>query len=117
MRLLPLLVVALALLAVAAPAAGQTDPDSHSQNVKRLATLAKTGTVNSDLAFWGRLMVAGNYGGFRTIEISDPEAPVVLADVSCPGPQGDVSVWKNLLFVSVDQVRTKPTCDSAPAPS
>jgi LVIVD repeat len=117
MRLLLLAVVALALLAAAPTAAAQTDPDSHSNNLKRLAVLPKTGTVNSDLAFWGRTMIAGNYDGFRVVDISDPEAPTVLSDFSCPGPQGDVSVWKSLLFVSVDQVRTKPTCDSAPAPS
>lgn len=85
--------------------------------MKRLAALPKTGTVNSDLAFWGRTMIAGNYDGFRVVDISDPEGPAVLSDFSCPGPQGDVSVWKSLVFVSVDQVRTKPTCDSAPAPS
>jgi hypothetical protein len=110
-----LLLLALASLLLASPAAAQTD--EHSQNLHRLAYLPKTDTVNSDLAFWGRTMIAGNYGGFRVIEISDPEAPVVLSDLSCPGAQGDVSVWKNLVFVSVDQVRTKPTCDSAPAPS
>jgi hypothetical protein len=115
MRLLLFAVVALALLA-AAPAAAQTDPDSHSQNMKRLATLPKTGTTNSDLAFWGRTMIAGNYDGFRVIDISDPEAPVVLSDVSCPGAQGDVSVWKNIVFVSVDQVLRGPTCGSPPAP-
>jgi hypothetical protein len=39
---------------------------------------------NSDLAFRGRLAFAGNYLGFRIIDIADPEAPVVLADVDCP---------------------------------
>ena len=92
-----------------------TDPDLHSQNMHLKASLPKPGTVNSDLAFWGDLAFAGNYGGFRIIDISAPGNPKVLADVSCPGPQNDVSVWGNLLFLSVDQVRTKPTCDSVVA--
>jgi hypothetical protein len=37
---------------------------------------------NSDLAFWGRLAFAGDYEGFRVIDVADPEAPVVLADGS-----------------------------------
>jgi hypothetical protein len=113
-RRLLLLLLACASLLLASPAAAQ--PDEHSQNMHRLAYLPKTGTVNSDLAFWGRTMIAGNYNGFRVIDISDPQAPVVLSDVACPGAQGDVSVWKNLVFVSVDQVLTGPTCGSPPAP-
>ena len=30
----------------------------------------KDGTINSDLAFWGNLAYAGNYGGFRILDIS-----------------------------------------------
>src|SRR6266545_7229722 len=114
-RPLFLLLLASVSLLLASPAAAQ--PDEHSRNMHRLAYLPKTGTVNSDLAFWGRTMIAGNYNGFRVIDISDPEAPVVLSDLSCPGAQGDVSVWKNLVFVSVDQVLRGPTCGSPPAPS
>jgi hypothetical protein len=54
------------------PAAG---PDQHSQNMKLLASLPKTGTTNSDLAFWGRLAYHGNYNGFRVIDISAPGTP------------------------------------------
>ena len=39
------------------PAAG---PDQHSQNMKLLASLPRTGTSNSDLAFWGNLAYHGN---------------------------------------------------------
>ena len=62
------------------PGAG---PDEHSQNMKLLASLPRTGTVNSDIAFWGRLAYQGNYNGFRVIDISEPEQPSVLADVDC----------------------------------
>jgi hypothetical protein len=42
---------------------------------------------------------------------------VVLSDFACPGSQHDVSVWKGLLFTSVDAPRTRPECDSASSAS
>jgi hypothetical protein len=90
-------------------------PESQSQNTHLLASASKTYPIssyrNSDLAFWGRTAFAGNYVGFRTIDISDPESPRVLADVACPGAQHDVSVYQGWLFLSVDSPRTKPECD------
>ncbi|HKZ85115.1 MAG TPA: hypothetical protein VJ793_15800 [Anaerolineae bacterium] len=87
----------------------------HSQNMHHLVNIPSLGPTNSDLAFWGNLAFAGNYGGFRVIDISDPEAPVVVANVICPGPQNDISVWGHILILSIDQVRTSPACDSAVA--
>lgn len=91
-------------------------PESTSANMHLLAEVPKTTTDptyrNSDLAFWGRLAYAGNYQGFRIIDMSDPEAPVVLSDYACPGAQHDVSVWDGLLFLSIDAPRSGPGCDS-----
>ena len=91
-------------------------PVSQSPNMHLLSSLDKTSAGptyrNSDLAFWGRLVFAGNYEGFRIINVADPEAPQLVADVDCPGSQHDVSVWRNLLFLSVDSPRTGPGCDS-----
>jgi hypothetical protein len=87
----------------------------HSQNMHFLANIPSLGPTNSDLAFWDNYVFAGNYGGFRVIDVSDPENPVVVANVNCPGPQNDISVWENILILSVDQVRTNPTCNSAAA--
>jgi hypothetical protein len=95
-------------------------PESTSTNMKLLGSAPKTNPAsfyrNSDLAFWGRLVFAGNYEGFRVIDVSDPEAPVVLADVNCPGQQHDVSVWRNLLFLSIDRPLTAPACGSPQTP-
>src|SRR6266540_2751759 len=66
------------------PGAGQ---DQHSRNMKRLASLPKTGTTTSDLAFWGDVAYQGNYNGFRVIDISQPGRPQVLADVDCGSGQ------------------------------
>ena len=92
---------------------GSTGPDAHSQNMKLLANVGRSAVATqSDLAFAGRYAFAGNYLGFRVIDISDPEAPVVVSDFRCNGPQGDVSVYGNLLFQSVDSPQTNPNCNS-----
>ena len=36
--------------------------------------------------------VAGNYSGFRILDVSEPGDPEVVSDFPCHGPQGDVSV-------------------------
>ncbi|MGH8969717.1 MAG: LVIVD repeat-containing protein [Actinomycetes bacterium] len=91
-------------------------PESETQNVKILGSAPKTSTVpsyrNSDLAFWGKTAIAGNYEGFRTIDVSDPAEPTVISDFACAGSQHDVSVWKGLLFTSIDSPLTAPECGS-----
>ena len=44
----------------------------------------KDGTINSDLAFWGNLAYAGNYDGFRILNISGAQ-PQVVVDHKCRG--------------------------------
>ena len=58
------------------------------------------GVTNSDLAFTGHYAIQGNYNGFQVWDISNPSAPVIAAEYLCPASQSDVSVYKNLLFVS-----------------
>jgi hypothetical protein len=68
------------------------------------------GDFNSDLAFWGKHAFQGHYTGFRVLDVSDPENPVVISDVdncgvsrtSSTGQQGDVIVWDNILVRSWD---------------
>jgi len=69
---LSVLVVAPSALADPAPSPPRpgAGPDEHSQNMKLLASLPRTGTTNSDIAFWGRLAYQGNYNGFQVIDIS-----------------------------------------------
>jgi hypothetical protein len=69
---------------------------------------------NSDLAFWGRFAYAGHYDGFQIIDVGNPSKPEQVTDYSCPGSQHDVSVWRNLLFVSVETPRSGPECTSTP---
>lgn len=58
------------------------------------------GVTNSDLAFTGKYTVQGNYNGFQVFDISNPAAPKMVLAYVCPASQSDVSVFKNLLFVS-----------------
>ena len=58
------------------------------------------GVTNSDLAFTGNYVVQGNYNGFQVFDMSNPAAPRMVLAYVCPASQSDVSVYKNLLFVS-----------------
>lgn len=66
--------------------------------------------ANTDIAFDGNRLVAGNYHGFNVYDISEPSYPRLMASVVCPGGQGDVSVYGNLLFMSVEQTRGRMDC-------
>jgi hypothetical protein len=73
------------------------------------------GFVNSDLAFQGDHAFLGNFNGFQIYNISNPAAPTLRTQVVCPGGQGDVSVYRNLLFMSVEETRGKIDCTLTPA--
>jgi hypothetical protein len=73
------------------------------------------GFVNSDLAFQGNYAFVGGFNGFQVWNISNPSAPTLRTAVVCPGGQGDVSVYKHLLFMSVEETRAKKDCTLTPA--
>ena len=66
--------------------------------------------ANSDIAFRKADMFLGNFNGFNTYDIESPKKPRLLASVVCPGGQGDMSVYGNLLFMSVEQTRGRIDC-------
>jgi hypothetical protein len=72
--------------------------------------------ANSDLAFRGTLAFQGNFTGLSFYDIEDPRRPVLRTSIVCPGGQGDVSVYGNLLFMSVEETRGRVDCGVAPAP-
>jgi hypothetical protein len=95
------------------PPTGGGAPDLHSGNMTLLRNLPKVdAATQSDLAFQGDYAYAGTYTGFRIIDISDPTSATQVAFVPCNGAQGDVSVYGDLLFSSVDTPQSKPECDS-----
>jgi hypothetical protein len=69
-----------------------------------------SGFTNSDLAFFGTHVVVGNYHGFNIYDVENVRKPRLMTSIVCPGGQGDVSVWGNLLFMSVEQTRGRLDC-------
>ena len=72
------------------------------------------GFLNSDMAFQGKHAFVGNFNGYNIYDISNPAAPSLRTSVVCPGGQGDVSVYGDLLFMSVEETRAKIDCSAAP---
>ena len=65
---------------------------------------------NSDLAFQGNHLFMGNFYGVNIYDISDPAKARLVTSMVCPGGQGDVSVYKNLMFMSVEMPNGRLDC-------
>ncbi|HEY6271866.1 MAG TPA: hypothetical protein VIX19_07725 [Terriglobales bacterium] len=72
--------------------------------------LAQLAFANSDFAFQGNHLFQGNFYGVNIFDISNPANTKLLTSVVCPGGQGDVSVYKNLLFMSVEMPNGRLDC-------
>ncbi|MFI7617531.1 LVIVD repeat-containing protein [Nonomuraea terrae] len=72
--------------------------------------------ANSDLAFSGKYAFVGSFHGFNIYDVSTPSQPVLKTSVVCPGGQGDMSVYGNLLFMSVEETRGRLDCGTQGAP-
>jgi hypothetical protein len=106
---------------------GSTDPDDpkvqktlgqlgvgNSMKIPKPMQLviAQLAFSNSDLAFQGDHLFQGNFYGVNIFDISDPANAKLLTSMVCPGGQGDVSVYKNLLFMSVEMPNGRLDCGS-----
>jgi len=60
------------------------------------------GQFNSDLTFTGNYVIQGNYNGPVIWDISNPARPQLVVAFTCPASQNDVSVYRNLMFVSAE---------------
>jgi hypothetical protein len=56
--------------------------------------------VHTDIAFWGKFAIQGNWDGFNIRNIAAPGNPKQVGRAFCQGDQGDVVVWKNLVVRS-----------------
>ncbi len=66
--------------------------------------------INSDLAFTRNYVIQGNYSGYQVWDIANPAAPSLVTAYVCPGSQGDVSVYHNLMFMSAEDQRGRKDC-------
>ena len=117
---------------------GSNDPDSPKvqqtlklmgvpeiEKIPKPAVLAtaQLAFANSDLAFQGNHLFLGNFYGVSIYDISNPTKTRLLTSVVCPGGQNDVSVYKNLMFLSVEMPNGRLDCGTQgfppppPAPS
>jgi hypothetical protein len=72
--------------------------------------IAQLAFSNSDLAFQGNHLFQGNFYGVNIFDISHPATATLLTSLVCPGGQGDVSAYKNLLFMSVEMPNGRLDC-------
>ena len=94
--------------------AGRWDAAQAAWNMRMLSTTPPTGQVlgatHSDLAFSGNYTIMGNYNGFEIFDISNPSKPVLAQSYICPASQNDVSVYRNLLFMSSESTNSRTDC-------
>src|SRR5258708_17061281 len=72
--------------------------------------IAQLAFANSDIGLQGNPLFQGNFYGVNIYDISNPAKTTLLTSMVCPGGQGDVSVYKNLLFMSVEQPNGRLDC-------
>ncbi len=84
--------------------AGEKNAAQASWNLKVVSETPPSekfkGVTNSDLSFTGNYAIQGNYNGYQVWDVSNPAKPRLKIGYVCPASQSDVSVYKNLLFVS-----------------
>jgi hypothetical protein len=100
--------------------AGVFDAGQAAKNIELMSTTPKSeafNNYNSDLAFTGNYAISGNYNGFQVYDISNSAAPELKGTFVCPGGQGDVSVYGDLLFMSVESAPGRLDCGSTPSPA
>ena len=72
--------------------------------------IAGLALANSDMAFQGNHLFLGNFYGINIYDIADPAKAKLVTSMLCPGGQGDLSVHKNLLFMSVEMPNGRLDC-------
>ncbi|MFZ0749850.1 MAG: hypothetical protein WAM70_10865 [Pyrinomonadaceae bacterium] len=84
--------------------------DTSKLEKSALLPTAQLAFANSDLAFQGNRLFMGNFYGLNIYDISTPANARLLTSIICPGGQNDLSVYKNLLFMSVEMANGRLDC-------
>ncbi len=100
--------------------AGIWDAGQAAWNLRLVSTTPPAegfvGVTNSDLAFLGNYAIQGNYNGYQVWDISNPARPRLKTAYLCPASQSDVSVYRNLLFVSGEGLTGRIDCGAQGVP-
>lgn len=98
--------------------AGRIDAGQASWNMRLVSNTPSpegfVGITNSDLAFLDEYVIQGNYNGFMVWDVSNPSRPHLTKSYLCPASQSDVSVFRNLLFVSSESTSGRLDCGMEP---
>jgi hypothetical protein len=102
---------------------GLTDAGQAVSNLKVVATVPSPKDylsagpidftrINSDLTFTGQYAIQGNFNGLEIWDMSNPSKPTIVSTYMCPASQNDVSVYRNLLFMSSEGNDSKLDCSA-----
>ncbi|MBX7117508.1 MAG: hypothetical protein K1X31_00775 [Gemmatimonadaceae bacterium] len=101
--------------------AGLHDAAEVTSNLRVVAKAVSpqgfAGITNSDLAFTGNYVIQGNYNGPVIWDISNPADPKLVVALECPASQNDVSVYRNLMFMSAEANNGRVDCKPGGVPS
>src|SRR6476469_8921256 len=96
---------------------GAADAGEAIWNLKKVSTTPPSKPfvdgINSDLAFTGHFVIQGSFHGYQVWDIANPGKPKLETAYVCPGSQSDVSVYRNLLFVSGENLAARLDCGTA----
>lgn len=94
--------------------AGVADAGQAAWNLRLMSATPPSakflGSTNSDLAFIGPYAIQGSYNGFQIWDVANPSQVTLKTAYFCPASQSDVSVYKNLLFVSGEGLTGRLDC-------
>lgn len=124
-KALPALVIGLLAFPFVASASHSTDPRTPNMHpmghIEEPASLLNPAVgnpdVHTDIAFWGKLAIQGNWDGFNIRDISSPGNPKQISRTFCDGDQGDVVVWGDVVVRSWNSnAPAGRFCDGEPVP-
>jgi hypothetical protein len=110
LRLLVPAVVAIGIVAFPLAAGAGHENDPRTPNLKPMGHIFEPASllnpaignpdIHTDIAFWGKFAIQGNWDGFNIRNIAAPGNPKQVGRAFCNGDQGDVVVYKNLVVRS-----------------
>jgi hypothetical protein len=104
-----------------ASAAGETPVDGSEIRAKGMRLVGNVPGSDGSFAFWGDLAVVNHWensgtpnpnDGFVVLDVSDPARPTQLSRFRCIGSYYDISIWKNLVFLSQNKATVGDGCDA-----
>ena len=90
---------------------------------ERMRLVGNVPGSDGSFAFWGDLAIVNHWDespvpsaddGFVVVDVSDPTRPRQLSRFRCVASYADVSVWKDLVFLSQDEPTAGDNCDATP---